>query len=72
MQIASPAALAFPRAVEHLLQTSLELRDRYERGEISEHGLSDRHGKTGSQAGPDAGNTPPEPGEPSAGASSRT
>ena len=35
-QIASPAALAFPRAVEHLLETSLELRDRYERGEISE------------------------------------
>src|SRR5438132_3610858 len=29
-QIASPAALAFPRAVEHLLQTGLELRDRYE------------------------------------------
>lgn len=38
-QIASPAALAFPRAVEDLLQTSLELRDRYERGEVSEQGL---------------------------------
>src|SRR5437667_2024851 len=37
-QIASPAALAFPRAVEHLLQTGLELRDRYEGGEISERG----------------------------------
>lgn len=40
MQIASPPALAFPQAVEHLLKTSLELRDRYERGEISEHGMS--------------------------------
>ena len=38
--IASAAALAFPRAVEDLLQTSLELRDRYERGEVSERGLS--------------------------------
>jgi transposase len=39
-QIASPAALAFPQAVEHLLETSLELRDRYAQGEISERGLS--------------------------------
>ena len=38
-QVASPAALAFPHAVEHLLETSLELRDRYARGEISEHGV---------------------------------
>src|SRR6202521_1416302 len=38
-QIASPAAASFPLAVRDLLQTSLELRDRYERGEISEHGL---------------------------------
>jgi len=38
-QIASPAALAFPRAVEDLLLTSLELRDRYARGEVSERGL---------------------------------
>src|SRR6266849_4218987 len=37
-QIASSAAAAFPFAVKGLLQTSLELRDRYERGEISEHG----------------------------------
>lgn len=44
-QIASPAALAFPRAVEHLLQTSLELRDRYEQGEVSERGLSVATGK---------------------------
>jgi transposase len=39
-QTASPSALAFPRAVGNLLETSLELRDRYERGEISERGLS--------------------------------
>ena len=44
-QIASPAALAFPRAVEHLLQTSLELRDRYEQGEVSERGRSIATGK---------------------------
>ena len=44
-QIASPAALAFPRAVEHLLQTGLELRDRQERGEISEHGMRTATGK---------------------------
>ncbi len=37
-QIASSAAAAFPFAVKGLLQTSLELRDRYQRGEISEHG----------------------------------
>ena len=30
-QVAPPAALAFPRAVEHLLRTGLELRDRYAR-----------------------------------------
>jgi transposase len=39
-QTASPSALDFPRAVGNLLETSLELRDRYERGEISERGLS--------------------------------
>jgi len=39
-EIAAPAARAFPRAVERLLETSLELRDRYEQGEISERGLS--------------------------------
>jgi transposase len=43
--VASPVAVAFPEAVEHLLQTSLELRDRYEQGEISEHGLSIATGK---------------------------
>jgi len=44
-QIASPSALAFPRAVEQLLQTSLELRDRYEQGEVCERGLSIAAGK---------------------------
>ncbi|MEO8007984.1 MAG: IS66 family transposase [Betaproteobacteria bacterium] len=44
-QIASPSALAFPRAVEHLLQASLELRDRYEQGEVSERGMSIATGK---------------------------
>lgn len=44
-QIASPSALAFPRAVEHLLQTSLELRDRSEQGEVSEHGMKVATGK---------------------------
>lgn len=43
--IASPSALAFPRAVEDLLQTSLELRDRYAQGEISERGMSIATGK---------------------------
>ena len=44
-QIASSAALAFPRAVEDLLAASLELRDRHERGEVSERGLSIATGK---------------------------
>jgi transposase len=44
-QIASPAAQVFPRAVEHLLHTSLELRDRHERGEISAHGLRTATGR---------------------------
>jgi transposase len=43
--IASPSALAFPRAVEDVLETSLELRDRYQRGEVSERGLSIATGK---------------------------
>ncbi len=38
-QVACAAAAAFPLAVKGLLQTSLELRDRYQRGEISVHGL---------------------------------
>jgi transposase len=44
-QIASPAAAAFPLAVLELLQASLRLRDRYEQGEISEHGLRSATGR---------------------------
>src|SRR5229473_2171436 len=44
-QIGSLAARAFPRAVEHLLQSGLELRDRQERGEISSHGMKTATGK---------------------------
>jgi transposase len=44
-QIASPAARAFPRAVERLLQSGLELRDRQEQGEISNHGMKTATGK---------------------------
>jgi len=44
-QIAAPVAAAFPQAVAHLLQTSLELRDRYARGEISDPGLRTATGK---------------------------
>jgi transposase len=44
-QIASSVAATFPRAVERLLQTGLELRDRHERGEISEHGMRTSTGK---------------------------
>lgn len=44
-QIGSPAAAAFPLAVKGLLQTSLELRDRYERGELSQHGLRTATGR---------------------------
>ena len=48
-QIASPGAWAFPQAVERLLQTSLELRDRQARGEISEHGMRTATGKLEAQ-----------------------
>jgi transposase len=49
--IASPAALAFPRAVEDLLETSLQLRDRHDKGEISERGLSTATGKLEAKLG---------------------
>ena len=45
VQIASPAAAAFPLAVRDLLRTSFELRNRYERGEISAHGLCSATGR---------------------------
>jgi transposase len=44
-QIAPPAAGAFPRAVEQLLRSGLELRERYAAGEISEHGRRTVTGK---------------------------
>ncbi len=44
-RITSPAAAAFPVAVQRLLQTSLELRDRYDEGEISEHGMRSATGR---------------------------
>jgi len=39
------AAAVFPRSGKHLLETSLEWRDRYEQGEISARGLSIATGK---------------------------
>jgi transposase len=44
-QIASPATAGFPLAVRDLLQTGLQLRDRYEQSEISEHGLRTATGR---------------------------
>jgi transposase len=44
-QIASPTAATFPLAVKDLLQTSLQLRDRYLQEEISEHGLRSATGR---------------------------
>jgi len=38
-QILSPAATLFPGTIQHLLEASLALRDRYQQGEVSEHGL---------------------------------
>ena len=40
IQVASPAAAQFPLAVKTLLQESLRLRDRYQQGEVSPHGLA--------------------------------
>jgi transposase len=40
IQIASPLAARFPRAVKTLLQQSLHLRDRHQQGEVSAHGLA--------------------------------
>ena len=45
IESATPAAAVFPAGIHHLLQTSLELRDRYEQGEISEHGLRTATGR---------------------------
>jgi transposase len=40
IQMASPAAAQFPLAVKTLLQQGLRLRDRYQQGEVSAHGLA--------------------------------
>jgi transposase len=48
-QIASPTAAAFPLAVKDLLQGSLQLRDRYQQGQISEHGLRSATGRLEAQ-----------------------
>jgi transposase len=45
VQIASPTAAAFPRAVRELLEVGLRLRDRYQQEEISEHGLRTATGR---------------------------
>jgi transposase len=49
VQIASAAAAAFPLGVKDLLQASLQLRDRYQEGEISEHGLRTATGRLEAQ-----------------------
>ena len=47
--LASPAAATFPLAVKALLQTSLAVRDRYARGEMSGHGLRVATGRLDAQ-----------------------
>jgi len=49
VRIASPAAAAFPMAVQDLFQASLQLRDRYQQGEISAHGLRSAAGRLEAQ-----------------------
>ena len=48
-QIASPTAATFPLAVRGLLEVGLRLRDRYQQGEISEHGLRTATGRLEAQ-----------------------
>lgn len=45
IESAASAAAVFPSAIGSLLQTSLELRDHYEQGEISKHGLRTATGR---------------------------
>jgi transposase len=44
-RIASPSAAVFPLTIHDLLQAGLRLRDRYQQGEISEHGLRSATGR---------------------------
>ena len=48
-QIASAAAAALPLGVKDLLQASLQLRDRFQEGAISEHGLRTATGRLEAQ-----------------------
>jgi len=47
----SPAAAQLPQAVKGLLENSLALRDRYQQGRISEHGLWTAAGRIQAQVG---------------------
>lgn len=49
IQVASPAAAQFPMAVKTLLQQGLRLRDRYQGGEVSPHGLAVATGRLEAQ-----------------------
>jgi hypothetical protein len=49
IQIASPAAAQFPMAVKTLLQQGLRLRDRYQEGAVSPHGLAVATGRLEAQ-----------------------
>jgi transposase len=48
---ACPAAAQLPQAVQGLLEKSLALRDRYQQGRISEHGLWTAAGRIQAQVG---------------------
>jgi transposase len=45
LEVSSAEAAVFPLAVKEILQQGLELRDRYARGQIEEHGLAVATGK---------------------------
>ena len=49
IQVASAAAAQFPMAVKTLLQEGLRLRDRYQGGEVSPHGLAVATGRVEAQ-----------------------
>jgi len=49
IQMASPAAAQFPMAIKTLLQEGLRLRDRYQDGEVSPHGLAVATGRLEAQ-----------------------
>jgi transposase len=49
IQIATPAAALFPWAVKTLLQRGLRLRDRYQEGSVSAHGLAVATGRLEAQ-----------------------